>query len=46
MLDLANHGIEKVHHGFNDLTEGLVDIHEDGDMPYRLRHGTKTRSSI
>ena len=46
MLDLADYGIKRVHHGYNVMTEGLVNIHEKGDMSYRLRHGMNTECSI
>ena len=37
--------MEGVRQGHNNDTEGLVNIHGDGDMPHRLRHDTNTRCS-
>ena len=33
-------------HGHISKTEGLVDTHEDGDMPHELRHETNTECLI
>ena len=41
----CNYGMKRVH-GHSSMIEGLDYIHEDGDMPYRPRHGTNIECSI